>query len=83
MARVKRAVHGRKHHRAILEKAEGYYGNRSRDVQVCRTKRSSTRCSTRTGTGGRARVISAASGYSASTPPHVRTGRVTAGSCRA
>jgi large subunit ribosomal protein L20 len=30
MARVKRAVHGRKHHRAILEKAEGYYGNRSR-----------------------------------------------------
>ena len=33
MARVKRAVHGRKHHRAILEKAEGYYGNRSRSFK--------------------------------------------------
>ena len=30
MARVKRAVHGRKRHRAVLEQAEGYYGNRSR-----------------------------------------------------
>jgi large subunit ribosomal protein L20 len=30
MARVKRAVHGRKRHRAVLEAAEGYYGNRSR-----------------------------------------------------
>jgi large subunit ribosomal protein L20 len=30
MARVKRAVHGRKHHRAVLESAQGYYGNRSR-----------------------------------------------------
>jgi large subunit ribosomal protein L20 len=30
VARVKRAVHGRKHHRAILEEAQGYYGNRSR-----------------------------------------------------
>ena len=29
MARVKRAVHGRKHHRAILEQAKGYYGNKS------------------------------------------------------
>jgi large subunit ribosomal protein L20 len=33
MARVKRAVHGRKHHRAVLEKAEGYYGNRSRSFK--------------------------------------------------
>ena len=30
MARVKRSVHGRKHHRAVLEAAKGYYGNRSR-----------------------------------------------------
>jgi large subunit ribosomal protein L20 len=30
MARVKRSVHGRKRHRAVLEQAEGYYGNRSR-----------------------------------------------------
>ena len=30
MARVKRAVHGRKHHRAVLEQAKGYYGNKSR-----------------------------------------------------
>jgi large subunit ribosomal protein L20 len=30
MARVKRAVHGRKHHRSILEQAKGYYGERSR-----------------------------------------------------
>ena len=33
MARVKRAVHGRKHHRAILEEAKGYYGNRSRSFK--------------------------------------------------
>ena len=33
MARVKRAVHGRKHHRAVLEQAEGYYGNRSRSFK--------------------------------------------------
>ena len=30
MARVKRAVQGKKHRRAILEKAEGYSGARSR-----------------------------------------------------
>ncbi len=33
MARVKRAVHGRKHHRAVLEQAKGYYGNRSRSYK--------------------------------------------------
>jgi large subunit ribosomal protein L20 len=33
MARVKRAVHGRKHHRAILEAAKGYYGNKSRSYK--------------------------------------------------
>lgn len=30
MARVKRSVHGRKHRRAVLEQARGYYGNKSR-----------------------------------------------------
>ena len=30
MARVKRGIHGRKHHRSILEQATGYYGERSR-----------------------------------------------------
>lgn len=34
MARVKRAVHGRKSHRAVLEQAEGYYGNRSRTFRA-------------------------------------------------
>jgi large subunit ribosomal protein L20 len=33
MARVKRAVHARKHHKAILEQAKGYYGNRSRSYR--------------------------------------------------
>ena len=33
MARVKRAVHGRKHRRAILEEAKGYYGNKSRSFR--------------------------------------------------
>ena len=33
MARVKRAVHGRKHHRAVLEQAQGYYGNKSRSFK--------------------------------------------------
>jgi large subunit ribosomal protein L20 len=34
MARVKRAVHGRKHHRAVLEQAQGYYGNKSRSYRA-------------------------------------------------
>lgn len=34
MARVKRAVHGRKNHRAILEQAKGYYGNKSRTFRA-------------------------------------------------
>ena len=33
MARVKRSVHGRKHHRAVLEQAKGYYGNKSRTLR--------------------------------------------------
>ena len=33
MARVKRSVHGKKHRRKILEKAEGYRGSRSRSVR--------------------------------------------------
>jgi large subunit ribosomal protein L20 len=34
MARVKRAVSGKKHRRAILEQAQGYYGNRSRTFRA-------------------------------------------------
>jgi len=34
MARVKRAVNAKKHHKAILEKAQGYYGNRSRSFRA-------------------------------------------------
>ncbi|HEX2851288.1 MAG TPA: 50S ribosomal protein L20 [Acidimicrobiales bacterium] len=34
MARVKRAVHGKKHHRAVLEQAKGYYGNKSRTFRA-------------------------------------------------
>ena len=34
MARVKRAVHGRKHHRAVLKEARGYYGNKSRSFKA-------------------------------------------------
>lgn len=33
MARVKRAVHGKKHRRAVLEQARGYYGNKSRSFK--------------------------------------------------
>ncbi len=34
MARVKRAVHGKKHRRATLERAKGYYGNKSRSFKA-------------------------------------------------
>ncbi len=34
MARVKRSVHGRKHHRAVLDQAKGYYGNKSRSFRA-------------------------------------------------
>jgi len=34
MARVKRAVHAKKHHRAVLERAKGYYGNKSRSFRA-------------------------------------------------
>lgn len=34
MARVKRGVHGRKHRRAVLELAKGYYGNKSRSFRA-------------------------------------------------
>src|SRR3954465_16015767 len=34
MARVKRAVHSHKRRRVVLERAQGYYGNRSRSYKV-------------------------------------------------
>ncbi|MGH9035485.1 MAG: 50S ribosomal protein L20 [Acidimicrobiia bacterium] len=33
MARVKRSVHGKKHRRAVLDAAKGYYGSRSRSFK--------------------------------------------------
>jgi large subunit ribosomal protein L20 len=36
MARVKRAVHGRKKRREILDQAKGYYGARSRRLRVAK-----------------------------------------------
>jgi large subunit ribosomal protein L20 len=36
MARVKRAVHSKKRHRAVLEQAQGYYGNKSRSYRAAR-----------------------------------------------
>ena len=34
MARVKRAVHAKKSHKAVLEQAKGYYGNKSRSYRA-------------------------------------------------
>ena len=34
MARVKRSVNARKHHKAVLEEAKGHYGNRSRSFRA-------------------------------------------------
>src|SRR5205823_14032626 len=34
MARVKRAVHSKKHRRATLERAKGYFGNKSRSYRA-------------------------------------------------
>lgn len=34
MARVKGAVHAKKHHKAVLEQAKGYYGNKSRSFRA-------------------------------------------------
>lgn len=34
MARVKRSVHAKKHHKAVLEAAKGYYGNKSRTFRA-------------------------------------------------
>ena len=34
MARVKRAVHSRKKHKAVLEQAKGYYGDKSRTFRA-------------------------------------------------
>jgi len=34
MARVKGGVHARKHHKAVLEQAQGYYGNKSRTFRA-------------------------------------------------
>ena len=72
MARVKRAVHGKKHRRAILEQARGTTATRAA-ASSPPTSRSCTRATTRSATAGRARASSAGCGSCASTPPAVRT----------
>ncbi len=73
MARVKRSVHGRKHHRAVLEQAKGYYGNKSRTYRAANEQLLHLG-STPTGTAAPARGTSASCGSSGSTPPPARTG---------
>ena len=34
MARVKRSTHGKKHRKVVLERAKGYYGNKSRSYRA-------------------------------------------------
>ncbi len=34
MSRVKRSVHSKKHRRAVLDRAKGYYGNKSRSFRA-------------------------------------------------
>jgi large subunit ribosomal protein L20 len=36
MARVKRSVQSKKHRRAVLERAQGYYGNKSRTFRAAK-----------------------------------------------
>ena len=76
MARVKPAVHSKKQHRAVLARARGYYGNKSRSYraaneQVMHSLQYVPRPSS-------ARASSAGCGSNASTPPAVRTARRTA-----
>src|SRR5437763_1281241 len=39
MARVKRAVHSKKHRRATLDRAKGYFGNKSRSYRDRRARK--------------------------------------------
>ena len=66
MARVKRAVGSKKHRKQVLERAKGYYGNKSRSYraaheQVMRSMQYAFAID------GPVRATCAASGYSAST----------------
>jgi len=69
MARVKRAVNAKKHHKAILEEAKGYYGDRSRTFRAA-TRPSSTPACTRFATAARARATCVGSGSKGSTRAH-------------
>ena len=70
MARVKRAVAGKKHRRTILERAKGYYGNKSRSYRAANEQVMHSG-STPSATVAPARASSASCGSSASTPPAV------------
>jgi hypothetical protein len=74
MARVKRAVHSKKRRRTVLERAQGFYGNKSRSY---------TRSSTRIATAGPGRAISASCGSNASMQLRGSTTRPIAASLQA
>ena len=68
MARVKRSVHSKKHRRKVLEQAEGYTGDASRQLPQGQRAGHALAAATPTATAGRARASSAGSGSCASTP---------------
>ena len=80
MARVKRAVHSKKKHQAVLERAQGYYGNKSRSYKSANEAGDARRLRTRSATAGPARATSGRSGSSGSTRRAARTAPATAGS---
>ena len=69
MARVKRAVHAKKHHKAVLERAKGYYGNKSRTFRAANEQVNHSMAYAYRDRR-LARVTSDDSGSSGSTPPH-------------
>ena len=79
MARVKGGVHAKKKHKAVLKRAKGHYGNRSRTFRAANESVMHA-CSTRSATGAPARARCAGCGSSASTRPAGRTAPPTAGS---
>ena len=68
MARVKRGVQGKKHRRAILEKAEGYSGSRSRHFRKANEQVMHSGNYAFRDRRGPARATSASSGSCGSTP---------------
>ncbi len=72
MARVKRAVHAKKKHKKVLDRAKGYKGARSRRFKTANEQVMHAR--TPTATAAPARASSGGCGSSASTPRPASTG---------